>query len=86
MIDETDDENELSIYLANEVVSLANAKMDAGLDPQTIASALNHAAANFTAFINADADGAKSTAILQKEFSNLLEYYIELHQDKSSEE
>ena len=44
------DENEASLRMANEFVDLANNKLATGIHPMVIASAIRHAAANFTVF------------------------------------
>lgn len=80
-------QDELSVYLANELVSLANAKLDAGLDRHSIAVALQNAAANFTAFTSVqdstgqklDKKTAKKTG---KKFEMLFAYYLGLHSNK----
>ncbi len=42
----SDQEEEVSRGIANELVEFANNKLDAGIYPMVIASALRHAAAN----------------------------------------
>ena len=75
-------EEELSTYLANEIVSLANSKLDAGLSLNCIASALRHAAANFSAYANVqESENSTRQEILEQEFSDLLGYYLELHSE-----
>ena len=48
--EESSGQEEVSIGIANELVDFANNKLDTGILPMVIASALRHAAANFTAF------------------------------------
>ncbi|MBT4888136.1 MAG: DUF3144 domain-containing protein [Rhodospirillales bacterium] len=85
----TDDNNEeeLSTYLANEIVSLANSKLGAGLSLSSIATALRHAAANFSAFshIQNNEDPLQQET-LKQEFSDLLNYYLELHAGNNTDE
>ncbi len=85
MADISTDEDQLSIYLANEIVSLANSKLSAGLSLHAIAAALRHAAANFSAYANAKEDEpTKSAEILIKEFADLLNEYQELHNEDAN--
>jgi hypothetical protein len=86
MADTPTDEEQLSIYLANEIVSLANSKLSAGLSLAAIASALRHAAANFSAYANAQENKPeKSAKILITEFSKLIHEYQELHNPDNEE-
>jgi len=87
MVDDIISDETLSTYLANEFVSLANSKLNAGLIEQAIAEALCHAAANFTAYINSNnKDHNNQTELLVQEFKQLLDHYFELHQENSNVE
>ena len=77
------DDNEANVRMANEFVEIANDKLAAGIHPLDIASAIRHAAANFTAFANVHGtDDALDTASLMEEFLPLLDYYDKRHRDK----
>ncbi len=74
--EERSDENEASLRMANEFVDFANNKLAPGIDPVVIASAMRHAAANFTAFAFAHGtDDPLDTASIVEEFLQLLENY-----------
>ena len=77
------DDNEASLRMANEFVEIANDKLATGIHPLDIASAIRHAAANFTAFAYAHGtDDALDTASVMEEFQQWLEYYDKQHQEK----
>ena len=70
------DDNEASLRMANEFVEVANNKLSTGVDPVVIASAIRHAAANFTAFAYAHGtDDPLDSASIMEEFLSLLENY-----------
>ncbi len=78
------DENEASLAMANEFVDFANDKLVTGIDPMVIASAIRHAAANFTAFAYArDTDDPLATGSIIEEFLRLLEGYDKHHRGKA---
>ena len=78
------DENEANLRMANEFVEIANDKLATGIHPMEIASAIRHAAANFTAFAYAHgSDDALDTASVMEEFQRLLENYDKRHRDKA---
>ena len=58
------DENEASLRMANEFVEVANNKLATGIHPMVIASAIRHAAANFTAFAYAHGCGSRKPVSL----------------------
>ena len=70
------DDNEASLRMANEFVEVANNKLATGVHPMVIASAIRHAAANFTAFAYAHGtDDPLDSASIMEEFLRLLENY-----------
>ena len=78
------DDNEASLRMANEFVEIANDKLATGIQPLDIASAIRHAAANFTAFAYAHGtDAALDNTSVMEEFRQLLENYDKRHRDKS---
>ena len=78
------DENEASLRMANEFVEIANNKLATGIHPMVIASAIRHAAANFTAFAYAHGtDDALDAASIMEEFLRLLENYDKRHRSEA---
>ena len=70
------DATEANLRMANDFVDVANNKLAAGIHPTVIASAIRHAAANFTAFAYAHGtDDPLDTASIMDEFQRLLENY-----------
>ena len=67
----------LSIQIANQIINVANARLQDGVDPEEVAAGLRHAAANFSSFVSqrtADADADPGQLV--EEFARLLEYYL----------
>ncbi len=82
--EERSDEKEASLRMANEFVDFANGKLAPGVDPMVIASAIRHAAANFTAFACAHGtDDPLDTGSIMEEFLRLLEGYDKRHRSKA---
>ncbi len=80
MTDDAAEQHELSVHMANELITLANDKLEAGIHPLEIAAGMRHAAANFTAF--AFAHGTDDSLIKEEiinDFQQMLEYYDEQH-------
>ena len=78
------DDNEATLGMANELVKIANDKLATGMHPLDIASAIRHAAANFTAFAYAHGtDDALDTESVMEEFRQLLDNYDKRHRDKA---
>ena len=78
------DDNEANLRMANEFVEIANDKLATGIHPLDIASAIRHAAANFTAFAYAHGtDDALATESVMEEFRQLLDNYDKRHRDKA---
>lgn len=79
---EQSNEKELGIHMANEIIVLANDKLETGLHPLVIADALRHAAANFTAFAFAHGtDDALDNEEVVRDFVQMLEYYDSRHRE-----
>ncbi len=77
----------LSLQIANQIINVANARMQDGAQPDEVAAGLRHAAANFSAFVNArqqDKGGSNGAdpGLVVEEFARLLEYYLGRHQPK----
>ena len=78
------DDNEASLRMANEFVEIANDKLATGIHPLDIASAIRHAAANFTAFAYAHGtDDALDTESVMEEFRQLLDNYDKRHRGEA---
>jgi len=80
-MNETESTQNVSVQIANEIVNIANAKLESGIDVADIAAGIRHAAANFSAFAlyqkTSDLDDAKQSV---EEFVRYFEYYLERHQ------
>ena len=74
--DTTDDTP--SVQIANQIINVANARLQDGLTVDVVALGLRHAAANFSAFAEHPKGGGDPAAIIE-EFARLLEYYLSRH-------
>lgn len=77
----------LSLQIANQIINVANARIQDGAQPGEVAAGLRHAAANFSAFVNArqqdgGGSGGADPGLVVEEFARLLEYYLGRHQPK----
>ena len=72
------DDPTLAMQIANQFISIANARLDDGVDPHDLATAMRHAAANFSAF--AAAQDSIDPKRLVGEFAEMLDFYAERHQ------
>ena len=82
--EEGSDETQASLRIADAFIELANAKLDAGIRPLLIAPAMRHAAANFTAFAQAnETDVSLDTDDILAEFRQWLESYDSHHRDRA---
>ncbi len=79
---EDSDAETLSIQIANQLINIANNRMQEGIEPPAIAAAMRHAAANFTAFVevNMNPGGTADPSPYIEEFVNMFGYYLERHQ------
>lgn len=76
-------DNTLSLQIANQIINVANARLQDGVNLDEVAAGLRHAAANFSAFVNAGKQGGDADpGLLVEEFARLLEYYLGRHQPK----
>ena len=71
----------LGVQIANQIINIANARLEDGLPADEIAAGLRHAAANFSAFayFRSEIQDLDSSAIVD-EFASQLNYYFEHHQ------
>ena len=75
-----DDDHTLSVQIANQIINVANTRLESGLPPEVIAEGLRHAAANFSAFVAHHMDPeAIAEGRLVEEFQHMLEYYAQVH-------
>ena len=72
------DDPTLAMQIANQFISIANARLDDGVDPHDLATAMRHEAANFSAF--AAAQDSIDPKLLVGEFAEMLDFYAERHQ------
>lgn len=78
---EQEDRHTLSIQLANQIINMANNRMQEGVEALDVAAGMRHAAANFSAFAVANADAPKDfdPTMFAEEFLQIFEYYLEKH-------
>lgn len=78
---EEEDRHTLSIQLANQVINMANNRMQEGMSAVDIAAGLRHAAANFSAFAVANSEDPEDVdpAFFAEEFIQIYAYYLEKH-------
>lgn len=73
----------MSVQIANQIVNIANTRLEDGVESSEIAAGLRHAAANFSAFAlyqsKADPNDAQRDV---EEFIRYFEYYLERHAPK----
>ncbi len=81
--EERSDQEKVSLGIANELVEFANSKVDAGVDPMVVASALRHAAANVTAFAFRATDDPLDTEGIMGDFLQFLQYYDSHHRGEA---
>lgn len=76
-----EEESQLSMELANEVINLANSRLEGRMSPLLIAMGLRHAAANFSAFVYHQSGGGGDEALSEivGDFLRAFEYYLDRH-------
>ena len=76
-----EDRHTLSIQIANQVINIANTRLEEGLDPVDISAGIRHAAANFSAFAVANSDKPDDVdpTFFAEEFMQMYAYYLEKH-------
>ena len=60
---QSNDDATLSVQLANQIINVANNRLEDGMPPDLIAAGLRHAAANFSAFIYHRSGGGGEDAL-----------------------
>jgi len=79
---DTDEDNTLSVQIANQIINVANSRLEDGVAPDDVAAGMRHAAANFSAFTATH--GEIDPNILIEEFAEMLGYYMERHSPSGS--
>ena len=70
----------LSLQIANQIINVATARLQAGARPEEVVQGLRHAAANFSAFVESHRQGKDADpGQVIEEFARLLEYYLGRH-------
>lgn len=78
----TEDTSEtLGVQIANQIINIANSRLEDGLPSDDIAAGLRHAAANFSAFafFRSSNEALDPNAIVD-EFVGYFTHYLERHQ------
>jgi len=71
----------LGVQIANQIINIANARLEDGLAADDIATGLRHAAANFSAFTYFRSENQTPDPNgMVDEFINLLTHYLDVHQ------
>jgi hypothetical protein len=75
------DDTTLSIQLANQIINVANSRLEDGMQPHLIAAGLRHAAANFSAFVfhQSGGGGDEELSGIVGDFLQAFEYYLDRH-------
>ena len=78
-----EDRHTLSIQIANQVINIANTRLEEGLDPVDISAGMRHAAANFSAFAVANSERPEDVdpSFFAEEFIQMYTYYLEKHSE-----
>ena len=76
-----DDRHTLSIQIANQIINMANNRLQEGMEPIDIAAGMRHAAANFSAFAvaNSETPDEVDPKFFAEEFLQIYAYYLEKH-------
>ena len=81
---QSSDNNTLSVQFANQVINVANSRLEDGMAPMLIASGLRHAAANFSAFVHHQSGGGdEELSGIVGDFLQAFEYYLDRHSPES---
>ena len=80
---EENDQQTLSVQIANQIVNMANDRLNDGIEADDISAGLRHAAANFSAFAYFRTQNKKldPNAIVD-EFISLFTHYLDRHNDQ----
>ncbi len=78
MADQPEDDT-FSLQIANQIINIANARLQEGAPGHEVALGLRHAAANFSAFTEHHRQDGGDPGRIAEEFANFLEYYLGRH-------
>ena len=81
--EERSGEEKVDTTIANELIDFANKKLESGVHPIDVASALRHAAANFTAFAFRATEEPLDTENIIEDFRQFLQYYDSHHRGEA---
>ena len=80
-----EDVHTLSVQVANQLINIANKRLEDGLPPEAVAAGLRHAAANFSAFAVAHGPGETPPGeAFADEFRQMFEYYLDRHRPQDA--
>ena len=89
MADQPKDDT-FSMQIANQIINIANARIQEGAPGNEVALGLRHAAANFSAFTEHHRQdgghGDDNLVRIVEEFASFLEFYLGRHSAKSQPE
>jgi hypothetical protein len=85
MADQHEDDT-LSMQIANQIINIANARMQEGKPGDEVALGLRHAAANFSAYVEHRRQDGGDPGRIVEEFAGFLEYYLGRHGANSQPE
>ncbi len=85
MADQPEDDT-FSMQIANQIINIANARLQEGAPGNEVALGLRHAAANFSAFAEHHRQDGGDPDRIAKEFANFFEYYLGRHGTNSQPE
>jgi len=78
--DPNEDLKTLNVQLANQIINIANKKLEDGMPVEAIATGIRHAAANFSAFAHhGSGSDDKGIQNIVEDFLQMFEYYLERH-------
>ena len=78
---DTNEDAARSMELANEIINLANGRLEQRMSPVLIATGLRHAAANFSAFVYHQSGGGGDEVLSATvgDFVQAFEFYLDRH-------
>ncbi len=78
---QSSDGTTLSMQFANQVINVANSRLEDGMDATLIAAGLRHAAANFSAFVfhRSGGGGDQELSAIVEDYFQAFEYYLDRH-------
>ena len=85
MADQPEDDT-FSMQIANQIINIANARLQEGAPGDEVALGLRHAAANFSAFTEHRRQDGGDPGRIVEQFASFLEYYLGRHSANSQPE